>query len=196
MEVVTLGIAAAGLALAALSLGWQAATFLMSGPRMKVRLSEGFRGLPGVMIGPPGVYTDEGLASLQHQGYTEHVLAVTATNKGRLSATVREWSLHFGNRAKFANQHDPRNPPLPHRLEPHTAQTWYAPVEDVAPFVELFTDQSDRARTVRGAVVTCAASSRATLGARRPPSLRRRSRPPLAPPRPPTSLPPRASAGA
>jgi hypothetical protein len=152
MEVVTLGIAAAGLALAGLSLGWQAATFFMSGPRVKASLSEGFRGPLGVMIAPPAVYTDEGLAALEQQGYTEHVVSVTATNKGRLPTTVRSWSLHFGNRAIFNNPQDSRNPALPHRLEPHTAETWYAPLEDIVPFVEVFTDQSDHARTIRAAI--------------------------------------------
>lgn len=154
IEIVTLAIGGAGLGLAALSLGWQAATFFMSGPRVKVRFGEGFRGPLGVMIAPPGVYTEQGLASLEHQGYTEHVLAVTAMNKGRFPATIRNWSICFGNRATFTNPQDLRNPPLPHKLEPHTAQTWYAPVDEVVPFVDMFSDQNERARTASGAVDT------------------------------------------
>jgi hypothetical protein len=152
MQTITLAIAAAGLALAALSLGWQAATFFLSGPRVRVELREGLRGPQGVMIAPPSVYTEAGLAALEHQGYTEPVLAVMAVNHGRLPTTVNSWLIKFGNSVTYGNPNDPRNPSLPHRLEPHTSVSWYAPLDDLQKLQAEFVDQSDEAAGARAVV--------------------------------------------
>ena len=47
---------------------------------------------------------------------------------------------------------DPRNPALPYRLEPHTSEIWYVPVEQLQAMQAVFTDQSDAAALTRGAV--------------------------------------------
>ena len=154
VDTAALVIAIISLVLAVLSLAWQAVTFVLTGPRVKVCLKEGLRGPLGVMIAPPSVYTDAGRAALEADGYTEHVLAVVVTNAGRSATTVRGWSLHFGNGVVYTNQMDPRNPALPHRLEPHTTETWYATVDEIAPFVENFVDQTESARTLRAEVDT------------------------------------------
>lgn len=163
METATLVIAVIGLALATASLAWQAATFFLTGPRVKVYLREGFRGPGGVMIAPPSVYTDSGRVTLEQQGYTEHVVAIEAINRGRLPTTVRNWALRFGNRASYTNPTDPRNPTLPYRLEPFTSVTWYAPVEHLQMLQQAFADQSDNVATVRGEVDL---ASRKTLTSR------------------------------
>jgi hypothetical protein len=160
VDTAALVIAIVGLVLAAFSLGWQAVTFVLSGPRVKVRLKEGLRGLGGVIIAPPSIYPDSGRASLEADGYTEHVLAVVVTNSGRSATTVQRWSLNYGNGVVFTHQLDSRNPVLPHRLEPHTTETWYASVAQVAPIVEGFVDQSESARTLRAEVDTATATAR------------------------------------
>ena len=149
MQVATLVIAVVGLGLAALSLGWQLATFFLTGPRVKVDLHEGFKSASGeLMTGAASIYTNEGRAALERLGYTEHVLAIEAINTGRLAATVNGWSIEFGNGALYENPSDMLNPKLPYRLEPHTSQLWCAPVENLRA-VEW---KDPNATTVRGVV--------------------------------------------
>ncbi len=148
----TLVIAVVGVTLAALSLGWQAATFFLTGPRVKVYLREGFRGPRGVMIAPPSIYTEGGLEALGRMGYVDHVLAVEAVNRGRLPATVHNWAIRFGNNVVYTNPADPQNPQLPYRLESHTSASWYAPLDDLQSLQPDFHDQSVRAATARGEV--------------------------------------------
>jgi hypothetical protein len=155
MEIATLVIAAVGIVLATVSLVWQALTFFLTGPHVKVRLSEGLRApLGGVVIAPPSIYTNAGRAALEADGYTDHVLTVTARNAGRAPVSLSRLSLRFANNAVFVYPGGAGNVPLPHRLERAADVTWYASVEDVVPYVADFIDQSEDARTVRGEVDT------------------------------------------
>lgn len=139
--------------LATLSLVWQALTFFLTGPRVKVRLAEGLRAPHGgVLIAPPSIYTESGRAALEADGYTEHVLAVSARNAGREPISLSRWSLRFGNSAVFTYPGGVGNPPLPHRLQPAADVMWLASLEDVVPYVANFVDQGQHARTVRGEV--------------------------------------------
>jgi hypothetical protein len=113
-----------------------------------------------VLIGSPSIYTAEGRASLEADGFTEHVLAVVVTNSGRSPTTVERWSLHYGNGVIYTHQLDARNPVLPHRLEPHTSATWYASVDQIAPYVEAFVDQSEAAKTLHAEVDTATQTSK------------------------------------
>jgi hypothetical protein len=124
---VTLITAIVALGLSACSLTWQAATFVLSGPRIRVRLAEGLRNpTGGVMVAPKSVYSDGG-RKVRAMGYTQHVLLVQAENSGRLPATVSGWKLQLARgHAIFINPEDPLNPPLPHRLESHSSQSWAA----------------------------------------------------------------------
>jgi hypothetical protein len=152
VEVATLVIAVIGVFLAGLSLAWQAATFLLTAPRVKVSLREGFRGPLGIMLGPPSLYTEAGRAVMEQQGYIEHVLAIEAINHGRFPATVKDWSVRFGNGAAYGNPADPLNPELPYRLDPFNSAIWYAPVEHLQALQGAFTDQGDDAASARGEV--------------------------------------------
>jgi hypothetical protein len=153
VETAAFVIAVIGLALAALSLGWQLASFLLTGPRVKVRLREGVRSpLTGAaMIGPLSMYTERGREALEARGQTQHVLIVTVTNTGRVPTTVDGWSVSFGNRVEYSGPPgDPAAPPLPCRLEPHAGEHWCAPIDDdLRPVLDDFVDQSDAARTAR-----------------------------------------------
>ena len=148
----TLVIAVVGLALSAVAITWQAATFMLTGPRIRVRLREGLRGLGGVMIAPPTMYTPAGRQVLEQQGYTEAVIAIEVVNRGRLPTTVDRWTIRFGNGAAYLNPGDLQNPPLPHRLEPHTNATWYAPVENLVLLRAAFVDMGQDAATIRGVI--------------------------------------------
>ena len=89
MELAALVPGVVGVVLATLSLIWQAMSFLLTGPRVNVRLSESLRAAHGgVVVGPLSIYPDASRTALEDDGYTEHVFTVTATNAGRLPATV------------------------------------------------------------------------------------------------------------
>jgi hypothetical protein len=144
------GIIALALSLA--SLIWQAATYFLTGPRVRVRLHEGYGGPGGLMLGPTSMYTKDGLDALGRMGYSEHILAVEAINLGRLPATVNHWSIKFGNGVIYQNPNDELNPKLPYRLEPHSSATWQAPAEHFQSVQEDFTDQGEAAATVQGEI--------------------------------------------
>jgi hypothetical protein len=151
MQTATLVIAVVGVALATLSLGWQAATFLLSGPRVKVFLAQGYRGPGGVMLAPIETYSDGG-AAIARMGFTEHVLAVHAVNRGRLPASITNWTVRFSNGATYMNPTDTLNPKLPYRLEAHADATWYAPAAFLQEAQKGFADGSDGAARARGEV--------------------------------------------
>ena len=152
MTTTTLVIAIVGLVLSVVSLGWQAATFRFSGPRVRVTLSEGLRGPLGAMIASPSVYTEAGRHVVESQGYTEPLLAIGVTNAGRMAVTIDRWTLRFGNKAAFQNPTDPRNPPLPYRLDAHSSATWYADLEPLRLLQATFSDQSVKAGRIIASV--------------------------------------------
>jgi len=159
----TLGIAAAGLALGALSFGWQLATFLLSGPRVRVRFRVGLRGPDGVIVGrPEAVLFGDQRKRLESEGYSEPVFAVTAVNPGRLPTTIESWGIAFGHGAYFQNPGGHAlGPALPHRLEPHTSATWYAPgdIMRVIAEIDVGLGEGSAARMIRARVDTAAGSA-------------------------------------
>jgi hypothetical protein len=152
LAVTTLIIAVVGLVLASLSFVWQTYSFILEGPRVRVEFQQGIRGVGGVMVAPPSAYTDDGLRALAAQGYTESVLVIEAINTGRFPATVRDWSIVFGNRAIWSNPIDGSNPSLPRRLEPGSSETWLANAAQVIAVANAFSDGTDAAATARGVV--------------------------------------------
>jgi len=127
MQVATLVIAVAGVTLAALSLGWQAATFVLTGGRVKVELRV------GAMHGTASHMVTQSVSSglpdperLQADGYTRPVVAVQVRNVGRMAVTVEDWSLFTSPGSRIALQPVGQSigPPLPHRLEAGATGTW------------------------------------------------------------------------
>jgi hypothetical protein len=156
MEIATLAIAVAGVLLGALSLGWQAATFFLSGPRVRVRLRAGLFGPGGVVVGKPeAVLVGDQRKRLEHEGFTEPVLAVTAVNGGRLPTTINSWGIVVGGGVTL-REFDAHGPSLPHRLEPHEEATWYASAANamaaVAASAATFGERS--ARMIRAQIET------------------------------------------
>lgn len=155
MDVATLVLAVVGLALSMLSLGWQAATFVLSGGRANVELLLG-----AVRSGGGGFVTmsvqnpaREWAVSLKDQGYTHPVVAVRVRNVGRLPLTVERWSIVALLRKREVDgqlavavlnlltkrQEGPAmvypgpsvvGPPFPHRLEAGASEIWAADLAD------------------------------------------------------------------
>jgi hypothetical protein len=148
-----LAVAVVGLVLAALSLGWQLASFFLAGPRVRVHIREGFRGADSVLVGPPSTYTEKGLRDFEARGY-EAVLGIEATNLGRLPASVVSVRFEIGNdqAAYIPAPGEPMNPQLPHRLDSHSVAAWWAPREEVENIVRNLVKQSSQTGHVRAHV--------------------------------------------
>lgn len=129
-------IVALGLAVA--SLVWQAATFLLSGARVRARIVEGLRNpaTGGVMVATLSTYSDGG-AAVRASGFHEHVVGIEARNAGRMSTTITGWSISFGGGvAVYTNATDPRNMALPYRLEPESPMMWWAEADHIIQWAE------------------------------------------------------------
>jgi hypothetical protein len=139
-DIVTLVVAIIGVVLALASLVWQAATFVLSGSRVKVELHRGMtRRQPAQGIaralGPPEPTPSE-LGGLRAQGFEDEVAGVDVRNVGRLAVSVEEVTLFADDGWGFAVLADPENQTLPHRLEPGAAATWHIPIEGLQRLVE------------------------------------------------------------
>jgi hypothetical protein len=136
------------------SLGWQVIAFLLTGPRVSIRLEEAFRNpLTGEMLATTPRAIVGGIDKLDELGYSEHVLLVRVTNRGRSATTVERWNLLFGNDAMYVHPRaDLTNPPTPTRLDSHTSTTYYTLVEWLQGYQANFTRQSRRAKRIRAVV--------------------------------------------
>jgi len=124
----TLVIAVLGLVLAVVSLTWQAATFVLSGSRVRAELKHGARNAGVAVTGPPG---SQQLKSLAAQGFTEEVIGVEVRNVGRLAATVDRVQAAIAGGIKLEMLRELAGPSLPHRLEPQSAASWFVPAAPV-----------------------------------------------------------------
>lgn len=154
MQLAALIVAIAAACFALFSLGWQVIAFVLSGPRVSVRMEEAFRNpLTGEMLATTTRAIVGGIDKLNELGYSEHVLLIRVTNRGRSAATVERWTLLFGNGAMYVHPHaDPTNPPTPTRLDSYTSTTYYTLVEWLQGYQANFTRQSRRAKRIRAVV--------------------------------------------
>jgi hypothetical protein len=124
-DIATLAIATAGLGLAMLSLGWQAATFVLSGSRVRVDILKGSLGRGSLITGPPDTWQDiANISALAAQGFTEEVLAVEVRNVGRMPVSVEKVTASLANGIAF-EESQYQHAPLPYRLEPGSSQKWW-----------------------------------------------------------------------
>jgi hypothetical protein len=94
VQIATLLIAVAGVGLAALSLGWQAATFVFTGGRVKIELRvDAMYGTGSHMVTSPVSSGPPDPEQLRAEGYTRPVVAVQVRNVGHMAVTVEDWSL-------------------------------------------------------------------------------------------------------
>jgi hypothetical protein len=118
-DVVTLVVAITGLGLALLSLGWQAAIFVLSGSRVRVSITRGMVGGGNLLtIDHPDAWNAAQLKQYAAQGLTTQVVAVKARNAGRMPVSVEHVTLELENGMAFIPPTGVGgNPPVPHRLE-------------------------------------------------------------------------------
>jgi hypothetical protein len=128
LEIVTLVVAIVGVSLALASLAWQAATFVLSGSRVRLTLRRGGlrRTVGGVArMSEPLQPTASDYDVMHSQGFTEEVVLVEIRNKGRLAVSVEDVSATTEDGWGFQRAADPENQSLPHRLEPGAKETWH-----------------------------------------------------------------------
>ncbi len=128
-DYINLGIALAGLLLALGALGWQAMTWLLSGPRVTVDMQIGGVGPGGLLLGPPGSDPIKWMGQFPPGAFTDPVVVAQVSNKGRMPVSIASVSAVFdlGVELKDLNNTFPSNPELPHRLEPYSDMTYLLP---------------------------------------------------------------------
>ncbi|GAB7046592.1 hypothetical protein [Catenuloplanes indicus] len=94
---IAIAISAFSVALSAASLGWQAATYLLTGGRIRVTLELGAVGNAGLVSAPPKLVTFRTMWSVREQGFDQPVVVVKVANIGRQPVTVQRWSLRNGS---------------------------------------------------------------------------------------------------
>lgn len=150
---VVLVVAVLGLVLSTASLVWQAATYRLNGPRVRVELLVGavssYGGAGGMATAPVGPTWQRDLAALRQQGMAEPMVAVRARNIGRAPTTVTDVGATFDTGAAYTLAGGtPGSAPLPHRLEAEDSAVWWLPLGEVAGIVRG-TAEVDGLRTVR-----------------------------------------------
>jgi hypothetical protein len=133
LDIITLVVAIAGLGLAVASLIWQAATFVLSGSRVKIQLKRGFLGSPQG-VGPvsrvtaPLDATADHAATMAAQGFHQELLVVDVRNVGRLPVDITSVDGYLSSGWGFSEP-GLYNEQLPYRLEPGSKQAWHVPIE-------------------------------------------------------------------
>lgn len=138
MSTAAFAVALVGLLVAALSLGWQIASWALSGRRVRVVLQHGVQGRGGFAIGPVERNSaPRRVDTLRSQGWDgPEVLAIEVINVGRSTLTVRTYSVHaIGSGMSYTPIGDVIGKPLPFRLEPGESETWYSDMQDARALV-------------------------------------------------------------
>lgn len=103
-------LATSALVLSLASLGWQAWTWLHSGPVIRVHTSNTIT--PGYGAG--------------------HYVEVKAINHGRAAATITNWGIAVSDRENlFVTQRLPMSDDLPARVEPHASVSMYVEADEL-----------------------------------------------------------------
>lgn len=131
-------LALVGLVVAMLSLGWQVASWALSGRRVKVNLLHGVQGRGGFATGkvkPGGAPLN--LGTMRSQGWDGiEVIAAEVINVGRAPVIVTRYSVHaVGAGMSYTPLRDWIGPDLPFRLEPGASETWYSDIADARALV-------------------------------------------------------------
>ena len=116
--------------IAALSLGWQIALWLLGGRRVKVSLLHGVAGRAGIAAGPVSANPAGRIEAMRSQGFNgPELLGIEVVNVGRLPVTVTEYTVRLrGGAVSFTPKGDALGQALPFRLEPGEAESWYVDI--------------------------------------------------------------------
>jgi hypothetical protein len=132
----SLPVAITGVVLASLSLGWQAANYVLTGGRITVNLLVGAMGNGSMATAAPEKLSSEWLEGLAAQGFSRPVVAVTVANVGRQPVVVAGWGLKSGLGPSMHPMADSIGPSLPHRLDVGEAATWAVDMRAVQAFTQ------------------------------------------------------------
>jgi hypothetical protein len=136
MNVASLVLGICGAVLASLSLGWQAANYVLTGGRVKVTLLVGALGNGGMATArPQGFMTTDWWENLGKQGFRQPIVAVRVANVGRQPVKVERWGLVSGLGTSLYPLADSIGPGLPHRLDVGEAETWAVDFAAVDAFI-------------------------------------------------------------
>jgi hypothetical protein len=135
MSVALLVVGICGVVLASLSLGWQAANYVLTGGRVKVRLRVGGLGNGG-WSPRPRIASGRTGGNLASQGFPQPIVAVMVANVGRQPVTVARWGLRSGLGMSLYPAADSIGPRLPHRLEVGESETWAVDLAPVHAFIQ------------------------------------------------------------
>ena len=124
-EVATLVIAVLGLVLSMVSLAWQAATYVLSGSRVRAELMHGAGNADVVVSGPPG------WKRVAAHGLDEEVIGIEVRNVGRMAASIDSVHAALPRGTKTTMLQSIVGPPLPHRLDPQGVASWFLPMAQV-----------------------------------------------------------------
>ena len=133
MAIAALIVSAVGLLLAALSLGWQIASWTLDGRRVRVRLLHGSIGPSGTATGRVGRdKKPKNLSALIAEGFTQReVIGVAVTNVGRAPVRVDRYSVRLVRGGfSFSPMGDAVGPTLPFRLAAGETESWFANADD------------------------------------------------------------------
>lgn len=129
--IVTLIIAVLGLALSVASLVWQAATFRLEGPRVRVELQAGAMAGRGYGRVPLKADWRTSVRQMQAQGMSKPIAVLVVRNVGRAATTVVGYSVKGKNGVAFGlTGAPPGTPALPHRLEAGSMVLYYLDLID------------------------------------------------------------------
>lgn len=119
---------------------WQAATFALTGGRVKVQLRVGAMNRGGMVTAPPSSLRPEWIRELAEQGYSAPIVAVRVANVGRQPVTVASWSVVSPRGVSLSPMADSIGPALPHRLEVGESETWAVDMRSVQAFMQTTTE--------------------------------------------------------
>jgi hypothetical protein len=121
-----------------LSVGWQIASWMMDGRRVRVSLLHGASGPVGSAVGKVGRNRrPRNLASVRAEGFTgNEVVGIAVTNIGRAPLRVDRYGVRLVKGGfSFYPIGEAVGPTLPFRLPPGETETWYANVDDARALV-------------------------------------------------------------
>lgn len=146
----SLVVAICAVALATLSLGWQAATYVLTGGRVKVELLVGAMGNGGIVTAPPNGLSPDWQEHLATQGFSRPIVAVTVANVGRQPVKVDRWGIKSGVGTSFYPVGESIGPKLPHRLEVGDAGTWAVDLITLQAFIQATNEVAIKSQSSRG----------------------------------------------
>lgn len=155
MQIATAVVAGLAFLLAVVSLGWQIASWRMSGPRVTVKLLVG--GLQGLTHASvpvePGKDWWKNLDEFARGGMTP-LFGVEVVNSGRAATSVTGVQGVLDSGQRFGTLGNPLGKPLPHRLDSHDSGKWFLPLSDATETIEAVRSQPQKYQAPKKLTVT------------------------------------------